>query len=330
MKTSKKWVKYGISSLAIFLLLISGLSVFIKISLILGIFLYLLLSGRIERVENTMGLLNDYNNVEGYNKNIVSYKLEIYISPDWFNIYKKLSGNSLDKEDFIKKIELQEKQSDNFESGLYGRNYKFTEYYNSGTGLITKFQSVRLRNGNEIFFVVDDFRDSGYIFSCDDPLRNSTIDISSSDNLAIEIGEDFIRNEIFDKCIGGPRADFDYEEKNYLFKFPLYEIFNFLVVLGKKYHEAEKHVVIKWSDDIENKLQELGIKYEKRFDHEPKLVDIEGNDKEFFESCGKPQISLYSKDINLDSYFTTEEVSFFKINLTIFRPDENERFSYKP
>lgn len=259
-----------------------------------------------------------------------SYKLDIHIEPWWFKLYKKASGEASEKK-LSKEIEEKEKKSEDVDSNLYGRRYYFTEYYDSSTGLTTRFQRVFLPSGKQVFYPVDEFGDRGYFFESDSGLKASLDETDEKrakrENLSIDIGDSFIRNNIFDKYIGGPRADFDYEKENYLFTFPLYEIFNFLFALGQRFHDAETNTIIKWPDAIEKKFKELGIKYETFFDHGPTEFNIEEHDKEFFEKWGKPKISLYSSERE-SGYLTSEEDgTSFGVSLKIFRPGENDRIA---
>ena len=179
---------------------------------------------------------------------------------------------------------------------------------------------------------MDEFGDGGCFFDCDSGLRASRDETDEErkqrEDLSIDIGDSFIRNNIFDEYIGGPRADFDYKKENYLFAFPLYDIFNFLFALGSRFPGTEAYTIIKWPDRIEKKFEEFGIKYQTRrfFDHEGKTFNIEEHDKEFFEQWGKPKIfSLYSGE-HAGCYFKSEEDgTSFEINLKIFRPGENNR-----
>ncbi|MEX1014382.1 MAG: hypothetical protein WDZ80_04445 [Candidatus Paceibacterota bacterium] len=255
-------------------------------------------------------------------KNKFSYKLDIYIEPNWFELYKKTSPGKSEKElekEFIEKTE----KSENTNNDLVGRRYFFTEYYDSATGLTTRFQKVFYSSGKQFFYPVDEFGDRGYFFHSDWGLRNkeSNNDRERRKKLTIEIGENYIRNEIFDKYIGGPRSDFNYEKENYLFQFPLSEIFNFLFALGQRFHDTEDKSIIKWPDHIEKKFNDLGIKYKTYFDYEPTEFNIEEHDKQLYEKLGKLKIALYGDD---KGYLSAKE-AYFGVSLKIFRPGENDR-----
>jgi hypothetical protein len=77
--------------------------------------------------------------------------------------------------------------------------------------------------------------------------------------LTVEVGEDFIRKNIYDEHIGGPKIDFDYEKEDYVFSFPLHDVFNFRYALGSQFDGTEESTVIKWPDAIEKKFKALGI-----------------------------------------------------------------------
>lgn len=258
-----------------------------------------------------------------------SYKLDISIQPNWYNLYKKICSPKNEKQ-FDKEVSEKIKKIKNDDtSSLYGRRYQFTEYYDSASGLITRFTRAYLNNEKQYFYPVDEFRDSGYIFEEDNKIGgpNDTEEKRQARHkLSVQVGEDFIRNDIFDKYVGGPRADFDYKKQNYLFQFPLTDVFNFLFSLGERFHETEMHTIIKWPDNIEKKFKESGINYKTYFDHEPEQFDIEKHDKVFFEKIGKPKISLYSDSTGRnEGFFETEDNISYNIKLKIFRPNENDR-----
>lgn len=268
--------------------------------------------------------------IENLLKPSFSYKLDISIEPGWYEIYKRLSGEK--SEEALKK-RLDKKVADG-DSDLWHRRYHFTEYYDSVTGLTTRFQRVFLNNGKQYFYPADKFGDRGFIFESDIDFksRETDEDKAKQDRLSVQVGEDFIRSSIFDKYIGGPRSDFDYEESDYVFKFPLYETFNFLLTLGTRFHQAEQNVIIKWPEYLEKKFKELGIEYETIFDHEPSVFDIEKYDKELYEKLGKPKISSSSKDSQFFSTYlkSKENGTHYSVDLKIFRPEENDRIGEFP
>ena len=266
--------------------------------------------------------------IENLLKPAFSYRLDISIQPGWYEIYKKLSGEK--SVDAFKKI-LDEKILDE-NSDLYHRRYNFTEYYDSVTGLTTRFQRVVLNNGKQYSYSVDEFGDVGFVFESDRQFGTLGEDRAKRDRLSVQVGEDFIRSSIFDKYIGGKRSDFDYEESDYVFRFPLYEIFNFLLTLGTRFHQVEQNVIIKWPEYIEKKFKEMGIEYETFFDIEPSVFDIEKHDKALFEKLGKPKISSSSKDSQFFSTFlkSKENGTYFSVDLKIFRPEENDRIGEFP
>jgi hypothetical protein len=260
-----------------------------------------------------------------------SYKLDIYLEPWWYKIYKKISNPADEKlwdKETKKKIDNFEKSKD-MDSNLYGRRYLFTEYYDSASGLITRFQKVRFWSGEQKFYPVDEFGDRGYIFD-EDSSMNASLDETDDarerrEQLCVEIGENFIRNDIYDKHIGGPRLEIDYEKENYIFSFPLYEVFNFLFALGTRFHDTEKNRIIKWPDQIEKSFEEHGIRYETQFVYEPEEFDIKKHDADFYEKWGKPKVCLYSSDRSSSSYIKGKEDTHYSVTLQIFRPGENDR-----
>lgn len=302
----------------------------IAIAAIVGIYFF-----NRSRKNGSGNLTTGISNMGNIFKQPFSYRLDITIDPNWNALYKKAYNPKSEKE--WKKItdkkgkELEKSDDQN----LFGRHYHFTEYYDSVSGLTTRFQKVRLWNGaKHYFYSTDEFGDRGYFFESDSG-RNASHDEDDKTRearkkLSVEVGEDFIRNDIFDKHIGGARGDWDYEKENYLFRFPLHEVFNFLFALGTRFHDTERRMIIKWPDEIEKKFKECGIKYETIFDYEPDELKIQEWDKDFYEKWGKPKVS----NINIDSgvpghsaYLCTDDHTYYGVTLKIFRPGENDRIA---
>lgn len=267
-------------------------------------------------------------------KHPFSYRLDIGIEPNWNALYKKAVNPKSEKE-WEKIIEKKGKELEKGEDqNMFGRRYHFTEYYDSATGLTTRFQQVRLWNGKQYFYDTDEFGDRGHFFESDSslgaPLDEDDKSREKREKLSVEVGEDFIRNEIFDKYIGGARGDWDYEKENYLFRFPLHDVFNFLFALGTRFHETERRMIIKWPDEIEKKFKEYGIKYETIFDYEPEALKLEEWDKDFYEKIGRPKISNISIDSRVpghSAYLCTDDHTYYRVSLKLFRPGENNRIA---
>lgn len=296
-----------------------------KTAIIVGIFLYLLISEqskRVERIEETIGLPQNQNEQEE-NYRTPSYKLAIYMEPWWFNLYK-IASREKSVTKLSKEIEAKEKKSEDIDSNLYGRRYYFTEYYDSVTGLTTRFQRVCLPSEKELFYPVNEFSDQGYFFRSDmfsHDKEESVNKRKQKEKLSLIIRDDSIHNYIYN--------EYDYEEGKCLFYFPLNKIFNFLLALGQRFHEAEQCTIIKWPDQIEKKFKDLGIKYETFFTSEPIPFDIEKEDKEFFKKWGKPKITLYSSDSDSGYLKSEKDGTSFGVSLKIFRPGENDRIGYQ-
>ncbi len=243
-----------------------------------------------------------------------SYKLEITLEPNWNSLYKKLV-NPKSEEEWKKLLDKKISKIDNSDdSGLWGRRYHFTEYYDSASGLTNRFQTTFTRNKN-LFSTVDEFGDFGLIFESDRDLSQNSEDRGK---LGVEINESSIRNNIYDKYVGGRSIP---EKEDYLYNFPLHDVFSFLFTLGQRFHEAEENPIIKWPDHIEEKFKQLGIKYETYFDYEPTIFDIEKEDKEFFDKIGKPKVALFGDEKG----YLTSDIAHYWIKLKIFRPNENDR-----
>jgi len=274
------------------------------------------------------GLATGISNMENIFKQPFSYRLDITIEPNWNALYKKIVNPESDKE-WEKIIEKKRKDLDKDDiENIFGRRYHFTEYYDSTSGLTTRFQRTYLGNGKHYFRTADEFGDRGYVFGSDGDYELDEMD--EKQKLSVEVGEDFIRNDIFDKHIGGARGDWDYEKENYLFRFPLHEVFNFLFALGTRFHDTERKIVIKWPEEIEKKFKEYGIKYETIFDYEPDELKLEEWDKDFYEKLGKPKVSNISIDSRVpghSAYLSTEDHTHYSVALKIFRPGENDRIN---
>jgi len=259
---------------------------------------------------------------------LYSYQLDIHIEPNWYGLYRALHKDKTDEEfeEFFKHNPFASGKKE--KEGLWGQRFFFTEYYDSSTGLTTKLQRIVDQEGGQRFFPVDKFGSAGYILDSDKEKfdRNETDeDRRKRDELTVEIGEDFIRNDIFEHLIGGLKNDFEYTEDNYPFRFPLRDVFNFLFSLGQRFHGLEECTVLKWPDHIEDKFKQFGIKYDKFLEFEPPIFDLEKQDQDFFERIGRPKVS--SSD-QRDSTFLKDEIgTHYGIRLKLFRPDENPRIS---
>ncbi|HPF95258.1 MAG TPA: hypothetical protein PLR08_01765 [bacterium] len=257
-----------------------------------------------------------------------SYKLDIYIEPNWFAIYKKISRSESDEQAHAL-IEKAEAKSKDVFSDLWGRRYRFTEYYDAASGLLMRFQNTTYRDGTQRYTSVDEFGDRGYVFDSDSRSSNrrdeSKEEMSRRQELSIEVGEDFIRNDIFDKYIGGRR--YDYEKENYLLSLPLSDIFQFRYAIGQKFSGLEMETVVKWPEKIERIFEERKIKYELYTDYDPKLFDIEKEDAALFEKWGKPKITSYGGDGH-SSFLSDNYGNHFGVRLEMFRKGDNERLPF--
>lgn len=270
-------------------------------------------------------LATGISNVENIFKQPFSYRLDISIEPNWYNLYKKLHSKKSEKE-FEKLVaaKAKEAEKDSDSTNLWHRRYIFTEYYDSASGLTQRFQRVICPNGKQYFYPVEEFGDIGYVFESDNDLGPDRK--PEEDTLSIKIDESSIYHDIFDKHIGGEKVFFD--EENRLFQFPLSDVFNFLFSLGMRFHDTERNMIIKWPEEIEKKFKECGIEYETMFDYEPDELKLEEWDKDFYEKLGKPKVSNISIDSSGPGHFAalrTADHTYYSVGLKIFRPGENDR-----
>ena len=189
---------------------------------------------------------------------------------------------------------------------------------------------MNFNDGGQHSYPVDEFGDRGYVFGSDNKPDINDESRDARHKMSIEIKEDFIRNDIFDKYVGVPKIDLDYEKENYLFRFPLYDVFNFLFALGQRFHSMEGKTIVKWPDQIEKRFEEFGIVHETDFECPPEIFDIEKHDRKIFEKWGKPKVSMYNGRRFRTGFFINKEKIYYTVNLEIFRPDENDRIGEFP
>lgn len=259
-----------------------------------------------------------------------SYKLEVNINPWWYNIYKKFYPEMSDEDfgNFIgTRIKDLEKESDKnyWYKSLWGTSYVFTEYYDSVSGLTSRFMRVFNRDETQNIYPVDDFSILGYVFGQDGEILDknaSEEERNRKAKLNLEIGENFIRNDNFDPYIGGRKIAFDYTKENYLFKFPLQKVFNFLLQLGNTHYGLEQNPIISWPDEITKYLTEQDIQYDISFEFEPDAYDLEQYKDNFTEKWVGQKIATRGEE---KGSFTAECIAYYSVNLKIFRPGENDR-----
>lgn len=265
-----------------------------------------------------------------------SYKLDISLEPNWVAIYKKLSALESENEWeklIQKKIDLLKEDE---ERSLFGRRYKFIEYYDSVSGITTRFQRILLNSGKQLFSATDEFGDRGFLVESDSNFshlqneKDSFKKREARNKLSVEIGDSYIRNNIFDMYAGGLKSGFQYENEDYLFNFPIRDVFNFLFQLGQRFHGVERNMIIKWPDQIENKFKENNIEYETLFDYAPDELPLEVWDKAFYEKWGGPKVAKISIDSDIPGHWTvlkTNDDTYYDVRLKIFRPGENDRIA---
>ncbi len=242
------------------------------------------------------------------------YKLDVTPFVDWKRLAEKIAGSEISQE--LK--EMFAEYEKNGRHGIYGTYYEFTEYYDSASGLTSRFQ--RIASGDiERTFPTDEFMHCGYMFGSK---MGPTVDRVLENKYAVAITEDSIRNNCFDQYIGG--LDTIGKKEDWLVIFPLNSIVQFLVELGLRFDDSEDNLIIKWPDHIEKELKDRGFSYEHRLAYEATIFDIEKHDKDFYEKNGKPKISLYGGG---DPVFISKEVEY-RIKFKMFRPKNNERLGW--
>ena len=107
-----------------------------------------------------------------------SYRLHISLNPDWYNIYRRCNPDqSKEKQnEFIDEMNKKMKDSNFADSVLWGRNYNFTEFYDSTSGLTILFQEMYYtyphENLKKTFSIVDKFGDLGYLIEKDKDIES--------------------------------------------------------------------------------------------------------------------------------------------------------------
>lgn len=266
------------------------------------------------------------------------------MSPDLQRFYEGMCGDDGKKQWFWKDFEKQIAAEMKEPWGLINRRqYIFTEYYDAATWMIQRFQKIRTvtdKGESVSFSEVEKFGENGFLFKRDWDLYISAKHRSKKkvelDKRSVDIGENYIRNTTCDECVGWPKRSFDYEPENYLFFFPLAEVFEFLYEFWAKYAYSahadgvENKLIVKWPDKIEKRLKEEDIKYEcYRGDWGEDLFDIEGTDKDFYERWQGVKVSRYDEGGPFwgsgffrwsDSYWI-----MYSVKVKVFKPRTNER-----
>src|ERR1700757_712279 len=93
------------------------------------------------------------------------YRFQAHMEPNWQAIVKKIVGLSTEQEQEAFRAKLRENPQ---EGRMIGRTYDFTEFFDSSSGLTTRFQRTNPPNQSYCNFV-DEFVDRGYLFGWDSP-----------------------------------------------------------------------------------------------------------------------------------------------------------------
>lgn len=132
MKNQKKIIKWVIGITAILFFLSADFTSGTKTAIVIGVFLYLIISEqdkRFRRVENALGLLDNPMPQDEVFKT-PSYKLDIILEPNWHEIITKLAkDNKTDAEKFIDEIKKDKKLNIEEDKGLFGKLFRFVYFY---------------------------------------------------------------------------------------------------------------------------------------------------------------------------------------------------------
>jgi hypothetical protein len=181
---------------------------------------------------------------------------------------------------------------------IWGREYYFTEYYDSTSGLITRFKKI-IKNNKEYFSAVDELQDGEFS--------------------GLEVTDDSITLS---------------EGMGMFFHFPLHKVFNFLIRLGQRFPGVEGHPIFKWPEHIESEFKKLGINQDRTFGthqqyewDEKNIIDFDKHDKDFFVEIGKPIVGGLDGGCGFQMFKGLNGTSY-GVKLKIFLPSEhgeNER-----
>lgn len=127
MKKIKKYFFLILGLMLLLWLVISDLTPGTKTAIFIGGFLYWIISEQNKKLRGIEGgLLRD---IMSQNKT-PSYKLDIFLEPNWHEIIKKLAkDNKTDVEKFITEIENDKKLSIVENKGLFGKYFHFVYFY---------------------------------------------------------------------------------------------------------------------------------------------------------------------------------------------------------
>ena len=196
---------------------------------------------------------------------------------------------------------------------MIGRKYDFTEFFDSSSGLTTRFQRTNTQTQSWGNFV-GDFVTRGYLLEWGSPLMPEERRHESG----IEISEDAIRI--------GCNRDWGLRqmEGERLFVIPINEMIEFSVALQLKFPHVSTKQIVKWPEKIDNRLKKLGVTYHADFDnYEPELINIEKEDATFFSEHGCPQIATTESHW---PYFDAE-YAYYEFEVEVFTPDRARSMS---
>ena len=237
------------------------------------------------------------------------YRFQARLEPKWHEIIKKVFGLETKEEQLAFGNKLRENPN---EDRMIGRKYDFTEFFDSSSGLTTRFERISTSTRSFGNFV-GEFGHRGYLLEWGTPLMPEERRHESG----IEISEDAIRI--------GCNRDWGLRqmEGERLFVIPINEMIKFSVALQLKFPYISTKQIVKWPEKIDNRLNELGLTYDAAFDYEPKLVNFEGEDSTFFSEHRRPQIAT------TESHWPSfdAEYAYYEFEVEVFTPDRARSMS---
>ncbi|MBN2087896.1 hypothetical protein JW758_06140 [Candidatus Peregrinibacteria bacterium] len=284
MKT-KKMILWAIAIIILMLIGMSDLTPGTKTAIFVGIMLFWIISEQEKRHSQKIRTVADYVDNKEKEKPI-SYKIDVVVNPNWHEILMhfakelKMSESDVQKEIFKnKKMGIME------EKGLYGKGFRFVNFYNGISNLEQIWSDY-----HKTF--LDDMEIRGGVFGDKDGFFYSF-------NLHKKIPKKFKNCKLFNPILISPKSiGFDtagligYSEK--IQEFPFWEIFRFLKDINKNVGlGCEMNKIKKFSKELEKTFKKYKVKYEDwnyedygtGVEPKEKLVESEWATKNKIEIC---------------------------------------------
>jgi len=240
-----------------------------------------------------------------------SYKLEVAVTPHWFEIlkhqYPKLSEKELEK--FIDDSKKKTSNETLFQNAFP----TFVEFYDNMSGMHIKWMALGRKTDSWQGYC-DEFEINGNIFDFPELAWGE-----HDEKLKVKISNNSIITMKKDKNYVMPPQDL-FEEDKLLSYIPLEELKEFFIDLGNRFHDIEMHSIVKWPEKFQQIFKKHHIKHFRWDDDEPTLFDVGGHDKKLLEKWKGLKVSLYGGSSNPSHRFETKYADY-DIRIKLFRPE---------